>query len=135
MTQEGDESNHAWFEALYAHQGGKLDRYEFDWSTNGCNDPAPDELDGFDFRMACWRHDFGYGNYSALLGKESFHNSLNGRADRDRVDRVFLEDLNRVCESRAFPVDHTDWQRAECRRVAPVYYKALLAKGWLDTAQ
>ncbi|WP_415925301.1 phospholipase A2 [Streptomyces sp. ME19-01-6] len=133
LTQEGEDARNAWYAALFQHQDGTPDRYEFDWSTNGCNAPAPDTIGGFDFTFACYRHDFGYRNYKALLGKESFHNSLNGRSVKDRVDRILLQDLNSICESRDWPVDHTAAERALCRQAATLYYQSVLAAGLLET--
>src|SRR5262245_23812439 len=40
-------------------------RYQFDWSTDYCS-ASPDEPLGFDFRLSCYRHDFGYRNYKAV---------------------------------------------------------------------
>ena len=39
--------------------------YGFDWSTDYCS-ASPDQPLGFDFRLSCWRHDFGYRNYKAV---------------------------------------------------------------------
>ncbi|MFI0733325.1 phospholipase A2 [Streptomyces sp. NPDC021225] len=133
LTQEGEDARRAWYTALYEHQAGSPDPYEFDWSTNGCNAPAPDSIGGFDFTFACYRHDFGYRNSKALLGKESFHNSVNGDSGKDRIDRVFHQDLNTICESRDWPVDHTAVERALCRRAAGLYYQSVLAAGLLET--
>jgi phospholipase A2-like protein len=36
--------------------------YAFDWSTDYCSS-SPDQPLGFDFRIPCWHHDFGYRNY------------------------------------------------------------------------
>ncbi|WP_432589191.1 phospholipase A2 [Streptomyces sp. HD1123-B1] len=132
LTQEGEGSRNAWIMALYEHQKGTPDRYEFDWSTNGCN-ASPDSVGRFDFRTACYRHDFAYGSYQDLLGEGSFRQSLDGRSDKDRVDRILLQDLDNICESRGWPVDYTAAERAQCRRTARLYYQAVLAKGWLDT--
>src|SRR5262245_54232456 len=39
--------------------------YGFDWSTDYCS-TSPDQPLGFDFRIPCWHHDFGYRNYKAM---------------------------------------------------------------------
>src|SRR5437879_1240621 len=39
--------------------------YAFDWSTDFCS-ASPDEPLGFDFRLPCARHDFGYRNYKVV---------------------------------------------------------------------
>ena len=39
--------------------------YGFDWSTDYCSS-SPDQPLGFDFRLPCQHHDFGYRNYKAM---------------------------------------------------------------------
>ena len=126
MTQMGNTAANAWYKALGEHRQGKPDRYEFDWSTNNCNAPAPDAPAGFDFTLACVRHDFGYRNYKEVLGDESFKNSWTGRSSKDRVDRIFLQDMKDVCMARDFPYDHTPVQRQLCLQIANTYYVAVV---------
>lgn len=69
-----------------------------DWSTDGCSvprlsDPARSQPGGFDFRNACWRHDFGYRNYKAQ-GRFTEPN-------RRQIDDNFLADMNSVCNTYA----------------------------------
>src|SRR5262245_31538097 len=44
---------------------GAWAEYGFDWSTDFCS-TSPDQPLGFDFRLSCHRHDFGYRNYKAV---------------------------------------------------------------------
>lgn len=83
--------------------------YRFDWSTDLCTD-APDRPLGFDFRLACRRHDFGYRNYA---GTGRF------QAVRPRLDRVFLADLTSTC-ARYRPAT-----RPACTALAWTYYQAV----------
>src|SRR5688572_9209654 len=53
-----------------AWNNARLDRdrwasYGFDWSTDHCS-TSPDRPLGFDFRLSCHRHDFGYRNYKVV---------------------------------------------------------------------
>src|SRR5215216_7729938 len=61
--------------------------YRFDWSTDYWS-ASPDQPLGFDFRMPCWRHDFGYRNYKAV--------SLFD-ANKSRIDDSFYYDLRTKC--------------------------------------
>jgi Prokaryotic phospholipase A2 len=89
--------------------------YGFDWSTDYCTD-SPDEPVGFDFRLPCARHDFGHRNYNAL-GLFAMNS--------DRVDAVFLADMNAVCAR------YPGFRRALCRAIATVYYTAARTFGSL----
>jgi hypothetical protein len=61
--------------------------YGFIWTSDLCTD-GPDRPAGFDFRMPCRRHDFGYRNYRA---------AGTFAANRRRLDRAFYGDLRRRC--------------------------------------
>ncbi len=126
LTRFGDDSLNAWYAALGAHRTGKPDVYEFRWTTNICNAPAPNTVAGFDFTLACVRHDFGYRNYRDLFGEDAFRNDQAGKT---HIDRLFREDLNKICDGRGFPREHTAVARAACRNAAEVYYRAVVAFG------
>src|SRR5689334_11939917 len=63
FTQPSSASYAAW-NAARTNQSAYA-AYALDWSTDYCSD-SPDEPLGFDFRIPCWRHDFGYRNYKAV---------------------------------------------------------------------
>jgi hypothetical protein len=84
-------------------------RYGFDWSTDYCS-VSPDEPLGFDFRIPCWHHDFGYRNWAAA-GKFA--------ANKDRVDDMFYADLKRSC------VTYRPVTRPACYSLAWTYYEAV----------
>jgi hypothetical protein len=53
-----------------AWNGARVNRapwaaFAFDWSTDYCSQ-SPDKPLGFDFKLSCHRHDFGYRNFKAL---------------------------------------------------------------------
>jgi hypothetical protein len=83
--------------------------YGFDWTTDYCSD-SPDQPLGFDFRLSCWHHDFGYRNWRAA-----------GRfaANKDRVDSMLYADLERKCATYR-PV-----ARPGCYSLAWTYYEAV----------
>lgn len=93
--------------------------YGFDWSTDYCSS-SPDNPLGFDFRLSCHRHDFGYRNYKAM--------SLFP-ANKDRLDSAFYEDLRRRCAGYA-----TALQPA-CNSLAWTYYQAVRLFGSVATSQ
>lgn len=99
-----------------AWQAARLDRpawqaYGFTWTSDDCTG-GPDRPAGFDFRMACRRHDFGYRNYRAA-GALATH--------RARLDRAFLADLSRTCDRYRAVV------RPVCAVLAWTYYVAVRA--------
>ncbi|GGS98430.1 phospholipase [Nonomuraea spiralis] len=83
--------------------------FGFDWSSDGCSS-SPDEPLGFDFRLACRRHDFGYRNYQAV---HEF------RANKERIDQALYFDLQRVCAQYSF------FRRPSCEALALMYYHAV----------
>ena len=87
--------------------------YHFDWSTDYCS-ASPDQPLGYDFRLPCWRHDFGYRNYKAL-----------GRfpANKSRVDDAFYADMTRKCATYGLLL------APPCLSVAWTYYQAVRAFG------
>ena len=83
--------------------------YALDWSTDYCS-ASPDEPLGFDFRLPCWRHDFGYRNYK--------HVGLFP-ANKDRVDGMFYFDLKNKCAT------YNAFVRPSCYSLAWTYYQAV----------
>ncbi len=83
--------------------------YRFDWSTDYCT-ASPEYPLGYDFRLPCWHHDFGYRNYKAM-----------GRfaANRDRLDSVFYADLRRTCTAYRLVL------QPPCFSLAWTYYEAV----------
>ena len=107
FTQPTTVSHDAWGRAR-TDQGAYAD-YGLDWSTDYCSD-SPDEPLGFDFRMPCWRHDFGYRNYKHL-GQFS--------ANKAHVDSAFYFDLKAKCARYPVVV------RPACYSLAWTYYQAV----------
>ena len=62
--------------------------HQFNWSDDLCS-AVEDIPSGFDFRLACARHDFGYRNHRAV--------GLNSDDNRLRIDMSFYEDMRREC--------------------------------------
>jgi len=87
--------------------------YGFDWSTDFCS-ASPDNPLGFDFRLSCWHHDFGYRNYKAI-GQFP--------ANKARVDSTFYADLKRKCGTYSIVV------RPACLSLAWTYYQAVSVFG------
>lgn len=77
------------------------------WTTDTCS-WGPDKPYNYDFRTACWRHDFGYRNYKE---QERFT-----EASRKHIDDNFREDMYHECSKQRGPVG------AHCRQVANGYY-------------
>jgi hypothetical protein len=98
---------------------GAWSAYGFDWGTDYCSS-SPDNPLGFDFTIACWRHDFGYRNWK-----------LANRfpANKSRVDSAFYEDLKRKCAT------YNQWVRPACTSLAWVYYQAVVAFGSVSVSQ
>ncbi|HWS34273.1 MAG TPA: phospholipase [Actinoplanes sp.] len=84
--------------------------YDFDWGTDYCS-ASPDRPLGFDFRLSCHRHDFGYRNHKATGAFTS--------AAKDRIDDAFHADLKRECATYSPAV------RPACRSLAWTYYQAV----------
>ncbi|MCO8275537.1 phospholipase [Actinoplanes sp. TRM 88003] len=82
--------------------------YGFDWTTDYCT-TSPDQPSGFDFRLACRRHDFGYRNYDA---------AGLFPANKTRLDETLYADLSRRCDTYNAIV------RPACDGLAWTYYQA-----------
>ncbi|WP_431909916.1 phospholipase [Micromonospora carbonacea] len=89
--------------------------YAFNWSTDYCSS-SPDNPLGFNFKLSCHRHDFGYRNYKEM-GQFP--------ANKARVDSAFYEDLKRVCATYSSVV------RPACYSLAWTYYEAVSIFGSL----
>jgi len=89
--------------------------YAFDWSTDLCSS-SPDQPLGFDFRMPCRRHDFGYRNYKAV-GQFP--------ANKSHIDDSFYFDMRQVCAG------YSTIPRATCNSLAWTYYQAVREFGSL----
>jgi hypothetical protein len=100
--------------AAWSNQGAWAE-YAFDWSTDLCSS-SPDQPLGFDFRMPCRRHDFGYRNYKAV-GTFS--------ANKSRLDDSLYFDLKAKCATYNVIV------RPSCYSLAWTYYQAVKAFGSL----
>lgn len=110
-TQTSSASQNAWLSAR-ANQGAWAG-YAFDWSTDYCSS-SPDNPLGFDFRLSCARHDFGYRNYKAVSLFPS---------NKSRLDSAFYQDLERKCATYSTVV------RPACDSLAWTYYQAVKAFG------
>ncbi|MER7364862.1 phospholipase [Nonomuraea wenchangensis] len=89
--------------------------YAFDWSTDLCSS-SPDQPLGFDFRMPCRRHDFGYRNYKSVS---------QFPANKSRIDDAFYYDLRQVCAG------YSGISKATCDGLAWTYYQAVREFGSL----
>ena len=106
-TQTSVTSYNAWITAR--NNSGQYASYGFDWSTDYCSS-SPDNPLGFDFRLSCAHHDFGYRNYKAV-GQFG--------ANKDRVDSMFYADLKRKCAT------YSSALRPPCYSLAWTYYQAV----------
>jgi Prokaryotic phospholipase A2 len=116
-TQTSATSQNAWLSAR-ANQSAWAD-YGFDWSTDYCSS-SPDNPLGFDFRLPCARHDFGYRNYKAV-GLFS--------PNKSRLDSAFYEDMKRKCAT------YSSLVRPACYSLAWTYYQAVVAFGSIAVTQ
>ena len=116
-TQPNATSSGAWNTA-HNNQGAWSD-YGFDWSTDYCS-ASPDQPLGFDFRLSCWHHDFGYRNYKAV-------NLFS--ANKSRIDDTFYYDLTTKCGT------YNVFVRPACNSLAWTYYQAVSAFGALNVSQ
>lgn len=107
FTQPTPASAVAWRDAWEHQQSWTA--YAFDWTTDLCSS-SPDRPLGFDFRMPCRRHDFGYRNYKAVT---------RFPANKEHIDKAFLFDLREVCGGYAGA------RKTACDRLAWSYYQAV----------
>jgi Prokaryotic phospholipase A2 len=118
FTQTSVGSYNTWLSARN-NQAAWVD-YAFDWSTDYCSD-SPDNPLGFDFKLSCARHDFGYRNYKQV--------GLFTSTTKARVDSAFYEDLKRKCATYNYFV------RGACYSLAWTYYQAVKTFGSLRITQ
>ncbi|GAA4974706.1 phospholipase [Actinoplanes utahensis] len=116
-SQATTASRQSW-DAGRQNQGAWAD-YGFDWSTDYCS-TSPDKPLGFDFKLSCHRHDFGYRNFKALGIFD---------ANKDRIDNAFLADLRAVCDG------YSGLQRSTCRGLANTYYEAVRVFGFTAVSE
>ncbi|MDI1460151.1 phospholipase [Catellatospora sp. KI3] len=110
-TQTSSASYNAWNSAR--QNQGSWSAYAFSWGTDYCSS-SPDNPIGFDFKLSCYRHDFGYRNYKEM-GQFP--------ANKSRLDSAFYEDLKRKCATYNVVV------RPACTSLAWTYYQAVKAFG------
>jgi hypothetical protein len=110
-TQTSVTSYNAWNSARQNQSAWSA--YQFDWSTDYCSS-SPDNPLGFDFKLSCYRHDFGYRNYKAA-GQFA--------ANKSRLDSAFYEDLKRRCAA------YNSLVRPACTSLAWTYYQAVRTFG------
>jgi hypothetical protein len=103
------------FNAARTNQGAWAE-YAFDWSTDLCS-ASPDQPLGFDFRLSCTRHDFGYRNYKVM-------NVFP--AHKSRIDDAFYADLRAKCAT------YNAFVRPACYSLAWTYYQAVATFGDLS---
>ena len=116
-TQTSASSYNAWNSARLNQAAWAA--YAFDWSTDYCSS-SPDNPLGFDFRLSCHRHDFGYRNHKAM-GVFS--------ANKSRLDSAFYEDMKRKCAT------YNVFVRPACYSLAWTYYQAVVAFGSVSVKQ
>jgi hypothetical protein len=117
FSQPTSGSYNAWNSAR--NNRGAYADYALDWSTDYCSS-SPDQPLGFDFRIPCWRHDFGYRNFKAM---GQFPSS------KDRIDNSFYFDLKAKCATYSWVV------RPACDSLAWTYYQAVHLFGALSVSQ
>ncbi|MFB9248867.1 phospholipase [Sphaerisporangium melleum] len=116
FTQPTSGSASSWRSA-WQNQGAWAD-YAFDWSTDLCSS-SPDQPLGYDFRMPCRRHDFGYRNYKAV-------NLFS--TNKSRVDDAFYFDMQQVCAG------YSGVSKSTCNSLAWTYYQAVKQFGALKVS-
>ncbi len=112
-SQPTSGSYNAWNSAR--QNQGSWASYGFDWSTDYCS-MSPDNPLGFDFRLSCHRHDFGYRNFKAI---GTFP------ANKSRIDSSFYFDLKAKCAT------YNVFVRPACYSLAWTYYEAVSTFGSL----
>jgi hypothetical protein len=110
-SQPNSGSYNAWNTARQ-NQGSWAD-YGFDWSTDYCSS-SPDQPLGFDFRLSCYRHDFGYRNFKAVGAFDP---------NKSRIDDSFYFDLKSKCAT------YNAFVRPACYSLAWTYYEAVRTFG------
>jgi hypothetical protein len=117
FTQTSASSYNSW-NAARQNQAAWAE-YGFIWSTDYCSS-SPDQPLGFDFRLSCHRHDWGYRNYKAMS---------EFPANKSRLDDAFYQDLLRKCRQ------YNSIVRPACNSLAWTYYQAVREFGNLVIRQ
>ncbi|MGN9838885.1 phospholipase [Nonomuraea sp. H19] len=107
FTQPTAGSAASWRDAW--HNQASWAGYVFDWSTDLCSS-SPDKPLGYDFRMPCRRHDFGYRNYRAVS---------RFPVNKSRIDDAFHFDMKQVCAR------YSGAAKSTCDGLAWTYYQAV----------
>jgi hypothetical protein len=98
-----------------------------DWSTDGCSTPGNvglgDTGRSYNFRSACWRHDFSYRNSKRADSWYGVFGRYWNASSRYRIDRMFLADMRADCGPRSWT------QRYSCLGWAETYYRAVRTFG------
>ncbi|MGW7176519.1 phospholipase A2 [Streptomyces xanthophaeus] len=126
LTEPGDAAFNAWNKTRNSHQRNYWDRFGFNWEKDFCSAPGKDRFLTVDFRLACARHDFGYRNYTNLLGltETDLTRTSEGRAAKHRVDQAFLKDLYKACDRGSY--------KPGCYTTADIYYQSVVHLGTQD---
>lgn len=106
-TQTSSSSYNAWLSAR--NNQSSWSAYAFNWTTDYCSS-SPDNPLGFNFTLACARHDFGYRNYKEMSAFD---------ANKSRLDSALYEDLKRKCAT------YNAFVRPACYSLAWTYYQAV----------
>jgi Prokaryotic phospholipase A2 len=98
-----------------------------DWSTDGCSTPGSTGLGdtgrSFNFRSACWRHDFSYRNTKRADSWFGASGRYWNASNRYRIDQQLLADMRADCAPRTWT------QRYSCLGWAETYYRAVRTFG------
>lgn len=115
LTNDSAEGREVWRQAR--DHRAEWGSYHFNWATDFCSFGSNRPF-GFNFRMACARHDFGYRNFREL-GLVQYKPAL---------DAMLYHDLRAVCHK------YGSWRYSTCTSVAWTYYQAVQTFGTLDDA-
>jgi Prokaryotic phospholipase A2 len=98
-----------------------------DWTTDGCSTPGAvglgDTGRSFNFRSACWRHDFSYRNTKLADWLFNAGGRYWNSSNRYQIDRQLLADMKADCAPRSWT------QRYSCLGWAETYYRAVRTFG------
>ncbi len=114
LTQPTLRSQQEWVAAR--NNIDKWNQYQLNWTTDYCS-VGPNKPLGFDFELACARHDFGYRNYRRLDLPQY----------KSEIDGMFYGDLQRIC------LGQTTWDRPSCMTLAWTYFRAVRKFGSIKT--
>jgi len=96
----------------------------YDWTTDGCSAPLKGDTGWtYDFRRACWRHDFGYRNLKRMEQRWGTGRTWWNSTNRSAVDHRFLADMRAHCATRSFLL------RGACYGWAYIYFATVRVLG------